>query len=233
MIQYMILLSIVQHMINAYFVGDGTAYTLGSVDAGNCNFLYSGYTNASTNYAALNSVQWNNLANCGRCATVQCIDSRCSSSESILVQILDQCPECKYGDLDLSPSVFKTLTGSDPSRYKIQWDFVECPISGSIKYCFNRGSNNYWVAIQPTNFAYGIYDMKINGISSRIMQNAYYYLSTDKWINTSSIDIELTNINGDKISDTISGTAGKCTDGISQFSQTNTQPVFSFDDMDC
>ncbi|KAF1781455.1 RlpA-like double-psi beta-barrel domain [Phytophthora cactorum] len=97
-----------------YFTGDATAYTLGQTSAGNCNMM-SALDFATTDYAALNNEQWDGLQNCGRCAEVSCADDRCADqSTSVVVQILDRCPECKQGDLDLSPSVFKTLTGSHP-----------------------------------------------------------------------------------------------------------------------
>ncbi len=235
MIQYIILFSIIQTFIHANFIGDGTAYTLGSIESGNCNFMFSGFINASTNYAAINNEQWDGLRNCGRCARVQCVDQRCTNKQSAIVQILDRCPECKFGDLDLSPSIFKELTGSDPSRYKIQWEFIRCPITGNIKYCFNRGSNNYWTAIQPTNFADGIYKMKINNMDTSITPDAYYYLSNKQWINTSDVDIELTDINGYIINDRLSLSIGSCTDGSMQFPISNNSDTQSltFDDLDC
>ncbi|ETL37849.1 hypothetical protein L916_10509, partial [Phytophthora nicotianae] len=114
-----------------YFTGDGTAYTLGDTSSGNCNMM-SALNFATTDYAALNNEQWSGLQNCGRCAEVSCADKRCADqTKSVVVQILDRCPECKHGDLDLSPSVFKTLTGSHPSRYTIKWKFVDCPVAGN------------------------------------------------------------------------------------------------------
>ncbi|KAF4320449.1 hypothetical protein BBO99_00005467 [Phytophthora kernoviae] len=134
-----------------YYSGDGTTYTLSAVSSGNCNFM-SAISIATTNYAALNNDQWDDLANCGRCAQVSCVDSRCADpTATAIVQIVDRCPECKLGDLDLSPTVFNTITGSDPSRLKIQWQFVDCPDAGTVKICLKSGSNAYWIAVQPTN----------------------------------------------------------------------------------
>ncbi|KAL7681835.1 putative RlpA-like domain superfamily protein [Plasmopara halstedii] len=42
--------------------------------------------------------------------------------------ILDQCPGCGYGGLDLSPEVFEKIT----------------------EYCLKTGSTEFWVAVQPT-----------------------------------------------------------------------------------
>lgn len=38
--------------------------------------------------------------------------------------IMDLCPECKAGDIDLTPSLWKTVTGDDPKlggRYQVSW----------------------------------------------------------------------------------------------------------------
>ncbi|KAG1705411.1 hypothetical protein DVH05_004340 [Phytophthora capsici] len=132
---------------DSYFTGDATSYTLGQVSAGNCNFMYD--PGVGDNYAALSSEQWDSTLNCGRCAEVSCADSRCSDTTSTqIVYFVDRCPECKEGDLDLSPTVFKTLTGSDPSRYSIKWKFVDCPVSGNIQYCTKSGSSSSWLALK-------------------------------------------------------------------------------------
>ena len=39
----------------------------------------------------------------------------------IITKNLDACPECKYGDLDLTPPVFKALGDLDTGILKISW----------------------------------------------------------------------------------------------------------------
>ncbi|KAL4086075.1 hypothetical protein PRIC1_014697 [Phytophthora ramorum] len=203
-----------------YFTGDGTAYSLGDTSSGNCNMM-SALSFATTDYAALNNEQWDGLQNCGRCAEVSCADSRCSDqSKSVVVQLLDRCPECKHGDLDLSPSVFKTLTGSDPSRYTVKWKFVDCPVPGNVNYCLKGGSNNYWTAVQPTNVATGITSLQINGKATKMLDGAYYYLldgSGSVVADLSSVTVSMTDLNGVSMKDTVSLSAGSCTQGSSQF----------------
>lgn len=203
-----------------YFTGDGTAYTLGQTSAGNCNMMQA-LDFATTYYAALNDKQWDGLQNCGRCAEVSCDDDRCSDkSTSIVVQILDRCPECAYGDLDLSPTVFTALTGSTPSRYTIKWKFVDCPVSGNVNYCLKGGSNNYWTAIQPTNVATGVKSLQINGQDTTMLGSAYYYLldgASQTQTDLTSVKISLTDVNGNSIEDTVSLTDSSCTEGASQF----------------
>ncbi|EGZ29133.1 hypothetical protein PHYSODRAFT_343985 [Phytophthora sojae] len=203
-----------------YFTGDATAYTLGQTSAGNCNMM-SALDFATTDYAALNDKQWDGLQNCGRCAEVSCDDDRCADrSTSVVVQILDRCPECAYGDLDLSPSVFTTLTGSTPSRYTIKWKFVDCPVSGNVNYCLKGGSNNYWTAVQPTNFATGVKSLQINGQDTTMLGSAYYYLldgASQTQTDLTSVTVSMTDVNGNSIEDTVSLTADSCTEGSNQF----------------
>uniref|UniRef100_M4BM09 Expansin-like EG45 domain-containing protein n=1 Tax=Hyaloperonospora arabidopsidis (strain Emoy2) TaxID=559515 RepID=M4BM09_HYAAE len=205
---------------DTYFTGDGTAYNLGDTSSGNCNMM-SALDFATTDYAALNNDQWNGLQNCGRCAEVTCADSRCADKlKSVVVQILDRCPECKHGDLDLSPSVFKTLTGSHPARYTLKWKFVDCPVAGNVNYCLKGGSNNYWTAIQPTNVATGITSLTINGKATKMLDGAYYYLldgSGTTVADLSKVAVSMTDLNGVSMMDTVSLTAGSCTTGTNQF----------------
>ncbi|KAG7397254.1 hypothetical protein PHYBOEH_001066 [Phytophthora boehmeriae] len=201
-----------------YFEGDGTSYTLGDVSSGNCNFM-SAISTASTNYAALNNDQWDNLANCGRCAEVSCIDDQCTDqTTTAVVQILDRCPECSSGDLDLSPTVFKNITGSDPSRLSIRWRFVDCPSPGTIEVCLKSGSNGYYVAVQPTNTLVGVETVTINGESTTMVDSAYYYLITSTSdVDLTAVTVSVTSIEGEVIEGTYSLTAGECTDTKKQF----------------
>ncbi|TMW65228.1 hypothetical protein Poli38472_009395 [Pythium oligandrum] len=205
-----------------YFEGDGTAYTLGQTSAGNCNMMAAN-GDAGQNYAALNNEQWEDTKNCGRCAEVSCADARCGDkSTTQIVQILDRCPECKHGDLDLSPSVFGKITGSNPSRYKIRWRFVDCPIQGNIKYCLKGGSNNFWTAIQPTNVVSGVSSLKINGKQTKMLSSAYYYLldgNSESQVDLSSLKVTITSVNGETIEDTVSLKDSSCTEGTSQFAR--------------
>lgn len=207
-----------------WFTGDGTAYTLSPPSAGNCNLMeYPKY--AIENYAALNNVQWNDGKHCSRCAMVYCDDDRCpQKSVGKLVHLMDRCPECAYGDLDLSISVFHDLTGSTPNRYRIRWQFAECPVSGNIKYCLKPGSNPYWAAIQPVNCVTGVKKLTVAYQDTSMVQSAYYYLLEAK--NTvqtdfSKVKVTLTSLTGETITDTVSLQAGKCTEGHQQFHATS------------
>ncbi|CAH0478943.1 unnamed protein product [Peronospora belbahrii] len=139
-------------LVKAY-EGYGTVYSLSSPFDGNCNFM-SWPKDAVTKYAALNAEQWDETMNCGRCAKVSCTDASCTG-QSEIVYIMDQCPGCAYGDLDLSSDVFEGITGQSYTKLSIEWMFVDCPITNNVQFCLKTGSSESWVAVQPANFVSG------------------------------------------------------------------------------
>ena len=78
----------------------------------------------TSKYAAINAKQWSKGAWCGACVVARCADKACKATAPVVVQILDECPECALGDLDFSVPAFKELTGLSPSRVAIEWQFL-------------------------------------------------------------------------------------------------------------
>lgn len=70
--------------------------------------------------AALNGSQYSK-ANCGRCAAVK------GPLGTVTVKIMDKCPGCGFGDLDLSQTAFEKIAKIADGRVKITWNFVTCP----------------------------------------------------------------------------------------------------------
>uniref|UniRef100_M4BG13 Expansin-like EG45 domain-containing protein n=2 Tax=Hyaloperonospora arabidopsidis (strain Emoy2) TaxID=559515 RepID=M4BG13_HYAAE len=215
--------------LDSYFHGQATSYTLGQVSSGDCNFMYD--PGVGDNYAALNSDQSESTLNCGRCAEVSCDDSQCSgdATRSALVYIVDKCPGCAHGALGLSPTVFGQLRGnSDPSEYTIKWNFVDCPVTGNIQYCTKSGSSNSWLAVQPANLVSGIASVKIANQAVKTVDSSYYFLlSSGANIDMSAVEIEVTSVSGEKITEKLALTADACTGGTSNFEASATQNSMS------
>ncbi|KAJ1905170.1 hypothetical protein LPJ81_002073 [Coemansia sp. IMI 209127] len=75
--------------------------------------------------AALNSAQFQANSDgssvyCGVCATIL------GDKAQITVKIVDECPSCSYGSLDLSPAAFDATTSADGEAYNIKWYFTQC-----------------------------------------------------------------------------------------------------------
>lgn len=70
--------------------------------------------------AAINDEQYSK-ANCGKCVAVT------GPNGTVVVRIVDKCPGCDSGDLDLSQTAFSKIAKLSAGRVKITWHFVTCP----------------------------------------------------------------------------------------------------------
>ncbi|KAI9919356.1 hypothetical protein PsorP6_017742 [Peronosclerospora sorghi] len=215
--------SIVAAETSSFITGIATSNELPQVSNGNCNFMSNG--SIGQHYTAVSDDHWDATRNCGRCVRVTCVDARCADkTKSVTVHIVDRCPSCGPGGLDLSPTVFKQLTGSSPSEYKIQWQYVDCPVTGNIKYCTKGGSSNSWLAVQPTNFATGIASVQIAHQDVTMVDSCYYFLlNGGANVDISAVDIQLTSLAGETITEKLNLTADTCTDGTANFQTSTTQ----------
>ncbi len=92
--------------------------------------------------AAMNAEEYNTAAVCG--AYVHVIGPK----GSITVRIVDLCPECKAGHLDLSQEAFAKIADLPQGRVSITWQVVSASLAGPIAYHFKDGSNQWWTAVQ-------------------------------------------------------------------------------------
>lgn len=193
-----------------HYSGNSMLYTHENFASGHCNFMYD--PGVGNYFAALNSDQWDSTLNCGRCAEVSS-----GGTSSVTVYIVDQCTECEDEGLGLSPLVFKQLTRSDSSQ-NIKWKFVDCPVSGNIEYCTNNLSERSWLAVQPANTVTGVTSMKIANHDASLVNSSFYFVLNDESnVDMSAVQIELTAISGETLTETLSLVVGNCTEGTSNF----------------
>lgn len=95
--------------------------------------------------AAMNAEEYNHAAYCG--AFVQ-VNGR---KGTITIRIVDLCPECLAGHLDLSLQAFALIDDVPLGRVPITWRVVSPAIVGPIAYHFKDGSNQWWTAVQIRN----------------------------------------------------------------------------------
>ena len=112
--------------------GEGTYY--GATGAGACSYDPSP---GNLMVAAMNAPQWQGSQVCGTCVDVT------GPKGKVTVRIVDLCPECKSGDLDLSQEAFVQIADQSAGRVKISWTAVACAVSGPIGIHFKEGSNPY------------------------------------------------------------------------------------------
>ncbi|KAL9936875.1 hypothetical protein V8E36_004110 [Tilletia maclaganii] len=91
--------------------GKGTYYRVGM---GAC-----GWHNDSNQYvAAISQAQYRGGQHCGKRARV------CHGSHCVNVKLVDECPGCNYGSLDLSPAAFRALAPMKIGVIDISWSFA-------------------------------------------------------------------------------------------------------------
>ncbi|KAL1918112.1 uncharacterized protein VTP21DRAFT_3378 [Calcarisporiella thermophila] len=98
------------------FTGQGTFYDVGADACGS-------KSKNSDMVAALNAPQFGKgdttkNRNCGRRVLIF------GPKGMVVVKIVDLCPGCKNGDLDLSPTAFKKIANLSQGRVPIKWKFL-------------------------------------------------------------------------------------------------------------
>jgi expansin (peptidoglycan-binding protein) len=97
------------------------------------------------NVAAMNAEEYDNAAWCGAYVRVA------GPKGSVTIRIVDLCPECKAGHLDLSRQAFAQIADLPLGRVSITWQLISPALSGPIAYHFKDGSNPWWTAVQVRN----------------------------------------------------------------------------------
>ncbi|CAI2177686.1 12648_t:CDS:2 [Funneliformis geosporum] len=97
--------------------GDGTVYDPG-VGIGAC-----GKFNLADEFiGAMNAQQFgvyanpNNAPVCGKCVNIT------RPKGSVKIKIVDKCPKCNFGDIDISPAAFNALGDGSQDRISITWE---------------------------------------------------------------------------------------------------------------
>lgn len=123
-------------------VHNGLATYYAATGDGACTF---GPSPGDLMVAAMNAPEYDHAAVCGEYVSVT------GAKGTIQVRIVDLCPECEAGHLDLSQEAFALIDDIPLGRVPITWQVVSPPLAGPIAYHFKDGSNQWWTAVQIRN----------------------------------------------------------------------------------
>lgn len=121
---------------------EGMATFYAATGAGNCSFDRAP---APLLVAAMNTPQWQNSAVCGMCLRVE------GPQGAVTVRVVDRCPGCASGVLDLSREAFAEIASPREGRVPVRWQPVACEVEGAVIYRFKEGSSRWWTGIQVRN----------------------------------------------------------------------------------
>lgn len=169
-----------------YYAADGT---------GNCSFD----ADSTRMVAAINGGDYANAAWCGACLEVT------GPSGSVVVRVVDQCPGCARGDLDLSREAFERISPLSAGRVPITWREVACEVTGPITYRFKDGSSQFWTGIQIRNHRYPIAKLEArdpSGAYQAITRLDYNYFVDTDGLGPGPYTLRVTDTRGQSIEDT-------------------------------
>ncbi|ADO71471.1 expansin EXLX1 family cellulose-binding protein [Stigmatella aurantiaca] len=166
--------------------------------------------------AAMNAPQFANSAVCGSCAEVE------GPKGTVRVRIVDSCPECGPGHLDLSEQAFAKIAAVADGRVQTRWRPVTCAVSGPVRYRFKEGSSQWWTAIQVRNHRLPIQKLewqRENGAWVDMQRQDYNYFLASPGVDTATTKLRVTASDGQVLEDTLPRVEEKKVfDGAEQFS---------------
>lgn len=148
--------------------------------------------------AALNSPDWGGSSLCGACAEVT------GPKGTVTIRIVDRCPECKTGDLDMSPQAFEKIADPVAGRVSISWKLVTCNVAGPIRYKYKDGANAWWTAVQVQNHRLPVTKLEFSkdGATYEAMQRTdYNFFLTESGFGSGAVHVRVTAVDGQTLED--------------------------------
>lgn len=171
--------------VATYYAADGS---------GNCSYPAT----PDPLVAAMNHSEYAASATCGACVRIVGPDGE------ITVRIVDRCPECPVGHIDLSEGAFTMLAAKDLGKIDIDWQYVSCPVDGNISYHFKEGSNQWWTAVQVRNHrnAIATFEYKDSmGVWKAVPRVDYNYFLDESGMGPGPYSFRVTDIAGNTLED--------------------------------
>lgn len=190
--------------------GEATYY--GATGAGACSFDPSPH---DLDVTALNQPDWSGSSLCGACAEVT------GPNGTLTVRIVDLCPECDAGDLDLSEEAFAKIAEPSAGRVPIGWHLVSCAVAGPIQYRYKDGANEWWTAVQVRNHRLPVVSLEFatDGATFQpTVRTDYNYFLAESGFGPDRVRVRVTAVDGQVLEDELPPVRELLvTDGHSQF----------------
>ena len=192
--------------------GDGTYYY--ATGDGACMF---GPSPSKMMVAAMNHVDYGTADLCG--AYVRATGPK----GSVLVRIVDLCPECPAGDIDFSQEAFAVIAELPQGRVPITWQLASPPIAGPVAYVIKDGSNQWWTAVQVRNHRNPIAALEYkngSGTFVNVPRMSYNYFVQASGMGPGPYTFRITDVFGNVLIDSnIPLAPDVVTPGVGQFPQ--------------
>jgi expansin len=155
--------------------------------------MFPDYPGADPLYAALNGTDYGVADLCGAYLAVQ------GDRGLVTVKVIDQCPGCPPGALDLSEEAFARIT-DDVGVTTVQWRVVSGPAQPTISYRIKEGSSQWWVGILAVNHRNPVRSLeaRVDGRWVALQRQKYnYFLASG--LGPGPFDVRLTDSFGERV----------------------------------
>jgi expansin len=121
--------------------GEATHYELAAGGMGNCSYPSPP---AGQLYVALSPAEYGAAAACGSYLQVTGPDG------SVTVEVVDQCPECQAGHIDLSEQAFARIAPLNAGLVPVSYHTIaDPPLPAPLSMLVKTGSSAYYLALLP------------------------------------------------------------------------------------
>ncbi len=177
---------------NVIHSGQATYYN--ATGDGNCMF---GPSPNDLMVCAMNNTEYDTASVCGTSIHIQ------GPQGEITVRIVDRCPECPMGNVDLSKQAFANIADTIQGRVAITWWYVETDVSGPIEYRIKTGSNAWWIGIQVLNHRTPIAKLEVlqNDTFVRVPRMDYNYFVDTTGLGPGPFTVRVTDFYGQQLTD--------------------------------
>ncbi len=163
----------------------------------------------------MDAAEWNGSAVCGECVQIT------GPLGQVTVRIVDQCPGCETGHLDLSQEAFAKIADVSAGNVPITWQVVACAPQGPVQYFIKDGSSQYWTAIQVRNAKYAIAKLEYKtgaGAYTSVTRADYNYFVVDQGVGPGPYTVRITSSTGATLEDAMPAVVASATvTGTAQF----------------
>jgi expansin (peptidoglycan-binding protein) len=176
------------------YTGEGTFYELGDGN-GNCGFTAAD----EPLYAAMNKADYEDAHICGAFVAVTG-----PAGNTVQVRIIDQCPECKPGDIDLNPRSFARLADPVRGRIPISWSLVSPAQVPNLAVRVKDKSVKEWVGFQPVDQRNPVHSLEVLGTDGwhdlpRTDYNYFLAQRLDPVLGSGPYTVRITDIYGEQV----------------------------------
>jgi expansin (peptidoglycan-binding protein) len=173
--------------------GIATHYVLQG-GGGNCS--YPGPP-ANGLFVALSPSEYDNAAACGGYMTVTGPDG------SVTVQVIDQCPPCATGHIDLSEPAFAELAPLSAGLINVHYQYLVDPaLPGPVTMEVKQGSSQYWLALLADNTGNPLASVQVETASGGWLSLAhanYNYWIAQSGAGSGPFTVRLTDTQGHQV----------------------------------